>query len=1379
MNVKKNLLLVCLAVLCLATYGAPAGADLLGPQNLAKGGSWVGGIGSGKKGKIEWAVEDEGEKYIKIIGQEEGAVGHIALKNFVPVEPGMRLYFDYKGKYSAEPAHVQIRFYNDKKKEIGQYVVETKAAVNQWFTLSEAGCKALFMGMDENGTYKRGRRVSYKNINSFIVPPDAAMCKVLFYAKGVASMAVKDVVLLRENLTAEEKEVQEEQERLLLKLSGEKKSGPKERTPGFKVSSDEVELAPVNKPLPSGWPVPKVEARKGVFYLNGTPSYLTGVETEATLTPFWYKLLGLDFIEHITVYSYSTSKVDLKPDSIHFKWAKPYADLTLGVREMLKNGFLPYVHMIEGAPGRLHAYYKLKDNAPDLLVDFGHFYGLRHDNADAWMIRRNFIKNTLSALTDYPIFAIETYNEVLFIDGGPEAVKRFRAWCEKKYGTIVRLNEVWKTQLASFDAITPPPVSGWTYSFTTVPRNISRMMWRDWVVFSSLNSQEAFRKTYDLVKEYRPDTMVTVQSHAAFFYDHIFCGISAETKSKAEDIYGDESIIRYSTMPAGKEDPQKISLMLRGVLWIDYLANLLPEQTQMSEECMASSSYIDIGKDLQAVELHDGEWRFIPDNDDLGTQAGYALKDFDDSAWKKITVPGMWAVQGYRDVVQGWYRREIQISGDHLKKDLYLNGKELAAATDIYINGELVHHKTRTTAIVSVKINSYLTKGRNVLVVKLRDNYRDGGYYWGGIRGSISIDLLPQQKPPLNYGQLRSYFWERMLHGESGSVYSYAYMSEGWVKWGMYHPANLEWRALKAFPQVKVEFKNSSDIIMKKKLRLDARIALCYPEETMRYHIAETFSEASKGPLGHDLLTWYSALISSGVPTAVIPNSVLAGERLNDYKVVFMQGNERIPEGTMEKLKKYVENGGILVMDGASLQREDNFDKVIEKSDFAGCVVGKAYSDGNNDKDKMVPRLRDRITGWAVQARTATVMLEDSRKRPVLLCNRFGKGQVYTLAANPNGRALNKIFADLLKTHGQLADVNFMSAESVPWVERYLLGGEGKYVVYLHNWGGGTFDGKVKFNKLPEPGKYTVRNLETGEVLLTDAAMEAIGKNGIPVKLSSQNPVVLLMENSAPRKLEQLSAEQDKWMDYIDRKPLENIPAAKRIMMYSGGVVTYSRIKLLTAAHWLEQNGFECVAGLSTPMAKDMDVYNGGLKTEKLDSYGIVFIGGNRVPFKAEEIKLLEQYVQNGGRLFLCGSWSRTLWLSNASNSKLLQPFGANIMNSSYIDPKNCDDNVELYPIFTTSDAKKLVSHGMAIVRVDDNWKIIAPGTTQCMDMNMVSHPVDKIAGKKQRSVSVAAREYGKGRVVVCGDASWLEGANFDKGDNREIFLNLMKWLSE
>ena len=618
----KNVITIFLFLfLCSFIHTGLAGADLIGPQRLENNANWTGGFYNGsRKGEIQWAVELEGEKCIRIIGQENGVVGYVMLKDFVPVESGRHLLFDYKGHSSIDNAHVQIRFYNQQRKEISKYVIKSKVTEGQWFILSKLKGQALFMGMDEEGSYQKGPRMSIANANSLPVPPYAAWARIFFLIDNISVLSLTDVVLRQKQLTAEEKDLREEQERLLLKFQEAVPRRPQERQAGFAISSEEIELPRVSKPLPDKWPLPKVEVRHGCFLLDGEPTYLTGAEAEATLTPFWYKLLGLDFVQHTTAYLINSAKISKNENGAHFTWTKPYADLTLGVRELLNHGLLPYVQMIEGSPDHLEKRLKLKEQAPDLMVDFGHFYGLRHDNEDAWTIRKNYFKNNLSALTDYPIFAIETFNEVMFIDGGAKAIERFRRWCQKKYGNIAWLNQVWRSDFESFDKIEPPLVAGWTYSFTNLPRHISRMMWRDWGEFSSLNSQEAFRKTYDLVKKYRPDTMVTVQSTAAFFYDHIFCGVSAESKSKAEDIYGDEVGIRYTTMSPGKENPLKVSAMLRGVLWIDYLAHLLPEQAQLSEECAASTNYMDIGEELQVIKLHDDQWRFKADNENQGSE---------------------------------------------------------------------------------------------------------------------------------------------------------------------------------------------------------------------------------------------------------------------------------------------------------------------------------------------------------------------------------------------------------------------------------------------------------------------------------------------------------------------------------------------------------------------------------------------------------------------------------------------------------------------------------------------------------------------------------------------------------------------------------------
>ncbi len=110
--------------------------------------------------------------------------------------------------------------------------------------------------------------------------------------------------------------------------------------------------------------------------------------------------------------------------------------------------------------------------------------------------------------------------------------------------------------------------------------------------------------------------------------------------------------------------------------------------------------------------------------------------------WADIKVPGNWEVQGFGTAIYtnhgyefqprnpqpptlpemnpvGVYRRDMSITADMLKRDVFLHIGGAKAGVYVYINGEEVGYSEDSKNPAEFKINDYVEAGNNTLVIKI------------------------------------------------------------------------------------------------------------------------------------------------------------------------------------------------------------------------------------------------------------------------------------------------------------------------------------------------------------------------------------------------------------------------------------------------------------------------------------------------------------------------------------------------------------------------------------------------------------------------------------------------------------------------------------
>lgn len=135
----------------------------------------------------------------------------------------------------------------------------------------------------------------------------------------------------------------------------------------------------------------------------------------------------------------------------------------------------------------------------------------------------------------------------------------------------------------------------------------------------------------------------------------------------------------------------------------------------------------------------EGTWKFT-----VGDDPAWAMTNYNDADWDIVSVPGNWEQNGFRDYNGfAWYRKEFRLSRslDELRPFLVLGF--IDDVDEVYLNGHLIGASgvmppQVTTAFRLQRKYPLPTEllnpnGKNVIAVRVFDEYLDGGIYAGPV----------------------------------------------------------------------------------------------------------------------------------------------------------------------------------------------------------------------------------------------------------------------------------------------------------------------------------------------------------------------------------------------------------------------------------------------------------------------------------------------------------------------------------------------------------------------------------------------------------------------------------------------------------------------
>lgn len=1111
--------------------------------------------------------------------------------------------------------------------------------------------------------------------------------------------------------------------------------------------------------------VQNISIKKNMFMRDGKPYFILGGWQTGVGGPFWImRILGFDVYPYNATEIYSLYAPVRRNGKLVVEWkANPWYEAIID--RTLKNG-LTFWHEHKAASrySALKRYKEFKD-----ILHAGHFvaYDPYHPRGEEFY--REMFKSWMRYTRKYPMFVYELFNEMMYDNTHLISRKAFAQEMKKKYHSINNANVAWGTKFSSFAHVLPPGFIQDGGKVEKAPRNLFKIaetkkypnLQIDWQKFQEDRSYQAIKKLMPIMRSYDPDKKVfsTVQSHLNLGLDFADIGIKPEALRDFSDFYSHEfgqGLIESSN----PDDLDNLMKMLRSNFINDYTRNVCPDKPIFNAEApLALTSKGTSKKELLKDDLikQHSRWKFYDGTTEL--PADWNKSDADTNKWKNISVPGMWGKQGFNKCKVGLYQKKFAISSELLKsgKIVYLNGKALSDSSIIYLNGIEIGLTKKYNEAFSFNITNKLQK-RNVLSIKIINNYFRNGMYYGGIRGFVSVNtafFVPPVKVIMQAKHYRTFLWSQIMHGMSGVMLCYDN--------SMYESAARD------IPRIKASIESVADIIMPRP-RIKGKVGMVYPQETMRGIVHKGYMEKLSGPATKYLLYYYTPLLTSQVGVDVIRNKDIVDGKADKYKMLLMVGNPRASTMEIKKLKQYVENGGIVVADLNSLSIDDDSHKALDPTSLFGVKV-KSLSSKSLELDskltgktKTVIRYIDKNSHALIVPTSAKVLASFNNGAPAISVNKIGKGKVYYIAGALPPEAVLKLVKNLLKQNMIKPQIKLKKLKELNkprFVEANLTGKDGRYLLFVLNWGK-SGSALAKLNTLPA-GSYTIRNINTGN-LIRPASKQQVWSatelaKGLPLRLDTFNPVTLLLEKVGlkPLVLKNISPARYRILNQLWEKTPEKADAPTVAVAGSYGLIPEMHGLIPTARKVLTDNGFNV-----------KNYYSGKTDLKKVN---VLLWSCPRMKPKNHEAIL--KFVKNGGGLLICGgavlNYHQLNRASDLMNKLKLAQTGVrtNVLYNS--KPGANDDILNL-------DCKDLAKH--PVTENIKSFKTSACGYVNKLPPNAkVLIRAPKNSNHPGKPVLVTFK-YGKGRVIFVADFWWLRPLDLEKADNAQLLYNIVNYLA-
>ena len=1117
--------------------------------------------------------------------------------------------------------------------------------------------------------------------------------------------------------------------------------------------------------------VKDIRIEDGNFIRNNKRSFLLGGwQLDHEGPPWYFRTMDLDFYNYNATETYSLS-AKKRNGVLQVKWNKwPYYESYM--HRMLSNGVL-FWHEHKSHP----RYNALKKYYPE-VVDSGHFVSYDGFNPQGRFFYNQMWKSWMRMTRKYPIFCYELFNETHYYDTHNINRIEFRKRMESKYRKIEVANHIWGTDFSSFSKVEPPGFIGFKPG-DKKPAKIEKKqaltyhnLWVDWIKFQETRFGEMVEMLMPEMRGYdkSPRPFTTIQTHGGFFHDRGPNGVNPADIVKVSDFYSHEAgFIIYPQTRSDNPDGIK-KMLMRSPLSSDIVRYFCPSKPIVNAEAPVKVSNLsDSLENLLSSSLVNLHRKWLFTDATSAVPEGYFSIDFDDASWGKIDVPSKWGDSGYPQCQTGIYRIHFDLSPEALNKSnqLFLNGNALADRAEVYLNGKLIKTTKNWQATFSLPVKKLL-KSKNVLAIKLNNTYFREGMFHGGLRGQLTLNEIPAYvEPAMKPGYYRTHIWSQLVHGLDGVAVCYG-------------PSEFSAGA-KILPKVKKEIESVANIVMPKP-KFKAKVAFVYPFDTFRGIVHTGYQAMLQAPATSELIDIYGPLLLSGCGVDVITEKDLIKlDLLKQYEALFISCNIRASGKIIETLGNYVKDGGVLVADYNSLTVDDEKHKALNPEKLFGIKINSVQN-GDAILKSDLPGLKSvKITKrWLDQLSYANFSLDGADAlaqfdkgsddvSPAISVYKYGKGKSYFVGANLPYEASDKLVKHILSGNNIRPYVELDNVEhpdSPTFVESALIGKDGRYVLYMLNWGKNKKI-HVSIPSLPEEN-YFVRSIRTGKRIKTSSHKNNTWSSddlnaGVTFTMDSLNPIVWIIEKEtlSPTELFNISPKRYAMLNKLWRTDITKAEENNKtvaICSTTGKRTSYTpNTDMPTAVELIHGNNY------------NIQFVKGNVND--LSDVDILIWSKPRVPVRNP--KLILDYVRNGGKLLLCGMGVSDDHSRNSKIMPLLKEFKTKFKWKNILTTDHYMEGDDFMRVPCTDTVKHPITEGVSM---------FIPGGAGILDSSIPDKQVLIKAPANSNNPGAPMLllfPYGKGEVVLMPDNWWMRPFGIERGDNAQLLLNIVNYLAD
>lgn len=1152
--------------------------------------------------------------------------------------------------------------------------------------------------------------------------------------------------------------------------------------------------------------------KNGIFYRKENPAYVLNFETSRIFNYWFWQTVNID-MTHIGDF-YTSCAIRVNVDKKNKKLTvctKDYPMASYIPPLSLSSGVIPYLQPAEVTIPQSYRK-KLRRNPsnekwsgeialyryfPELFVTNGHFISYRPGNADAERIRENAWRIYMNRASRFPVFAYELFNELYFMDYTSENIGLFNKGLKNKFSSLKSLNRAMNTEFKSWNAVTPPIMKlGGSKAITNLlePQNYKANLWAEWIKVTEKKTGDFLIKFRNFVKKLDKKAYITVQPRPSADFDGELVGSDLHQIVNDFDFYAHEySTCFLRTLSGGNVDENILRRMVHSRLRLEStrLACELAKKPILNVEGKVFGGIVITGEEKEKCKILslNGKWNFMPDPKNKGEKSGYTKTSYNDSHWDTISVPGLWSEQGKKNSKYAWYRKKIKINGNY-KGKVWLCGYKLSDKVKIFINGFLVHSTIKWNEKFNVDISPYIKRGSDNLIAI---NFYVAGI--GGVREYLILSKKSFKAKATQPEQLRAGLWTNIIHGTDGDALSYNGPRGRYNSF--VNPDNTAPETIANLPYIKAEINALAPIIMPKP-RFPVQIGVLFSMDTKREILNKNARILGKRFYGHAFSDYLGPAWWTGLGTETVTDELLRQGAWTRYKILIVPLAWRVHPDTLTAIEKFVKKGGTLVVGTGSLVKDDLTGLSIDSIPFMKVRFGQPQKDNNiqissswvkfssNDKVRKF-ELTNNYGYELIPLKGAEILAKGKDDKALITRNNFGKGQVYVLGIHPNISLFQKVLNRIIKdsTIKPQLEIEHIEGPAAKYVERQVLGRDGRYVIYMQDYGSSKKMLKIKpvGFKLPN-GKYLVRDTQHFKTLKSPSGnklWEATEiRNGISVTMDKQNPVCLLIENS---KLKPVISYNQKLAEQRSKFLLHNFrpsPVKKRIA-FIPSVSSFTDIDdFPTARLILEELGFQVDGGTKKGVSKKLEAF--GNRMYSLQKVDILLLMGTRY-MTNDEAKIIAEYVENGGSVLVAGTpvWGN-LWHNNQHISKLLKLWGMKIENTTLLETGQNDILSRITPRYKVTKkhslldgVKSLCLYAPVPLRFSKDNSILKDILLNSSAKAEKIRPAGTLAGEKPL---IAAFKVKKGRVLVVGSTGMFIPEFLKKADNARFLVNAAQWLT-